>query len=93
MSLSGIDDWQRISHAAITAIDNKLYLATHCASCQTKEIQLYSLEIKFPTVDKKGAIRRKQIASVCLLEKAHVTQMAFKKGSSLELYLGLGGML
>lgn len=91
MSLSGIDDWQRISHAAITSIDNTIYLATHSVSCQTKEIQLYSLDIKFPTVDKKGAIRRKRIANVCLLEKAHVTQMAFKTGVNLELYLGLGG--
>lgn len=91
MSLSGIDDWQRISHAAITSIDNTIYLATHSVSCQTKEIQLYSLDIKFPTVDKKGAIRRKQVANVCLLEKAHVTQMVFKTGVNLELYLGLGG--
>ncbi|CEG70969.1 hypothetical protein RMATCC62417_06775 [Rhizopus microsporus] len=90
MSLSGIDDWQRISHAAITSIDNTIYLATHSVSCQTKEIQLYSLDIKFPTVDKKGAIRRKQVANVCLLEKAHVTQMVFKTGANLELYLGLG---
>ncbi|KAG1149468.1 hypothetical protein G6F37_010009 [Rhizopus arrhizus] len=92
MSLSGLDDWQRISHAAITLVKDKIYLATHCASFQPKAIQIYTIDIKFPTVDKKGAIQRKLVASACLdKDDFHVTQMVFKRrADNLQLYLGLG---
>lgn len=93
MSLSGLDDWQRISHAAITLVKDKIYLATHCASFQPKAIQIYTIDIKFPTVDKKGSIQRKLVASTCLdKDDFHVTQMVFKRrADNLQLYLGLGG--
>jgi hypothetical protein len=50
MSLAGVDDWQRISHATIAF--NKqgdIHLATHYASSQPKSIFVYRLDIKFPS--------------------------------------------
>lgn len=98
MSLAGLDDWERISHAAITLHeDGQIYLATHNASIQPKSVSIHTIKIKFPVKSEKGAIECKPITSLKiqgqdLLKENNVTQMIFKKGvSTVELVLGLGG--
>lgn len=101
MSLAGLDDWERISHATITLHeDGVIYMATHNASIQPKSVAIHTIRIKFPVRSDKGAIECKPITSLKiqddngLLQENNVTQMVFKKGfSSLELVLGLGGKL
>ncbi|RCI04160.1 hypothetical protein CU098_012062, partial [Rhizopus stolonifer] len=92
MSLSGIDNWQHISHAAIILERNVIYLATHYASSQPRIVQIHTIDIKFPIMEKKGGIRCRQIASVCPEEDdLFVTQIGFKKTDhDPQLYLGLG---
>ena len=94
MSLAGLDDWERISHAAITLHDDGLlYLATHNASIQPKSIAIHTIRIQFPVKSEKGAIECKPITSTKLqglLTDMNVTHMVLKPGASLELVLGLG---
>ncbi|KAI7889562.1 uncharacterized protein EV154DRAFT_273991 [Mucor mucedo] len=97
MSLAGLDDWERISHAAITLHeDGQIYLATHNASIQPKSVSIHTIKIKFPVKSEKGAIECKPITSLKiqgqdLLKENNVTQMVFKKGlHTVELVLGLG---
>lgn len=100
MSLAGLENWERISHAAMT-IDQQgqIYLATHDASIQPKSIAIHSIKIKFPKKNaENGAIECKPITSLKLhtqqnlLNVNHVTQLAFKKSTSpLELVIGLAG--
>jgi hypothetical protein len=50
MSLAGVDDWQRISHATIAFNkQGEIHLATHYASSQPKSIFVYRLDVKFPS--------------------------------------------
>ncbi|GAA5796194.1 hypothetical protein HPULCUR_001563 [Helicostylum pulchrum] len=97
MSLAGLDDWERISHAAIALHDDGIiYLATHNASIQPKSVSIHTIKIKFPVRTEKGAIECKPLTSLKiqgqdLLKDNNVTQMIFKKGvSTVELVLGLG---
>lgn len=98
MSLAGLDDWERISHAAITLHDDGLiYLATHNASIQPKSVLIHTIRIQFPVKSDKGSIECKPITSLKvqgsdLLKENNVIQMMFKKGiPEIELVLGLGG--
>lgn len=98
MSLAGLDDWERISHAAITLHeDGLIYLATHNASIQPKSVSIHTIRVKFPVRSDKGAIECKPLTNLKiqgqdLLKDNNVTQMIFKKGvSTVELVLGLGG--
>lgn len=99
MSLAGLDDWERISHAAVTLHnDGQIYLATHNASIQPKSVAIHTIKINFRTKSEKGgAIECKPITSLKiqgkdLLKDNNVTQMIFRKGASdVELVLGLGG--
>lgn len=103
MSLAGLDDWERISHATITLHeDGVIYMASHNASIEPKSVAIHTIRIKFPMRAEKGAIECKPITSLKiqdddnggLLKENNVTQMIFKKGvSTLELVLGLGGKL
>lgn len=98
MSLAGLDDWERISHATITLHeDGVIYMASHNASIQPKSVAIHTIRIKFPVRSDKGAIECKPITSLKiqdndgLLKENNVTQMIFRKGvSTLELVLGLG---
>ncbi|KAI9473598.1 MAG: hypothetical protein EXX96DRAFT_487790 [Benjaminiella poitrasii] len=101
MSLAGLDDWERISHAAIT-LDTKgdglIYLAIHNASIQPKSVAIHTIKIKFPKrLSEKGAIECRPTTTLKLqphhnlLKDNHITQIVFKKGvSPVELVIGLG---
>ncbi|KAI9251557.1 hypothetical protein BY458DRAFT_536141 [Sporodiniella umbellata] len=95
MSLSGMNDWQHISHAAITLKKDELYLATHHASIQPKTVNVFSINIKFPRMERKGAIWCKQLASAHIKEKDFsVTHIGFKKiEQGPQLYTCLGGWI
>ncbi|KAI8331319.1 hypothetical protein BC941DRAFT_505814 [Chlamydoabsidia padenii] len=57
MSLAGLDDWQRLSHASMTLDKNgDLYLATYYSECHPKAVYLYNISIKFPGKLDSGAI-------------------------------------
>lgn len=101
MSLAGLEDWERISHAdCMLDQDGTIYLASHNSSPQYKNISLHTIKIKFPKRStEKGAIECKLVTTLKLqgkenlLSENNVTQLAFKKNSSsIELVMGLGGM-
>ncbi|KAI8641915.1 hypothetical protein BD408DRAFT_417331 [Parasitella parasitica] len=94
MSLAGLDDWERISHAAIVMNkDGKIYLATHNASLQPKSVSIHSIRIIFPKkLNEKGAIECKSITILKLKKQSfeNITHLAFKHDLSVELVIGLG---
>lgn len=97
MSLAGLDDWERISHAAITmSKDGLIYLASHNASLQPKSVAIHSIRIQFPqnTHEQQGAIECKSITILKLQNQPfkNVTQLAFKHTATLplELVIGMG---
>ncbi|CEP13902.1 hypothetical protein [Parasitella parasitica] len=94
MSLAGLDDWERISHSAITMNkDGNIYLASHNASLQPKSVSIHSIRIMFPKkINEKGAIECKSI-SILKIQKQpfeNITHMAFKHDLSVELVIGTG---
>lgn len=99
MSLAGLDDWERISHAAVTLHnDGTIYLATHNSSIQPKSVAIHTIKINFRAKSEKGgAIECKPITNLKIqgkdfLRDNNVTQMIFRKGVKyVELVLGLGG--
>ncbi|SAM09381.1 hypothetical protein [Absidia glauca] len=57
MSLAGLGDWQRLSHASMELDKNgNLYLATYYSECHPKTVYLYNVSIKFPGKHDGGAI-------------------------------------
>lgn len=94
MSLAGLDDWERISHAAITMDSNgHIYLASHNASLQPKSVSIHTIRIRFPKhASEKGAIECKSITILKLRKQPYknITQLAFKHASPLELVIGMG---
>ncbi|KAI9007496.1 hypothetical protein CLU79DRAFT_778630 [Phycomyces nitens] len=105
MVLSGLDGWQRISHASIIFDkDGALCLATYYSSVQPKYIQLYKINIKFPVKSVQEAITCQTITKLRLtsplLENLAselsdpdygVTQILLShKNNSLQLAIGLG---
>ncbi|KAI7900634.1 uncharacterized protein BX663DRAFT_458336 [Cokeromyces recurvatus] len=99
MSLAGLDDWERISHADITLDrDGLIILAIHNASIQPKSISLHKIKIKFPKrSNEKGAIECRPTTTLKLqphhnlLKDNHITQLVFKKNTlPVELVIGLG---
>lgn len=100
MSLAGLEDWERISHADfILDRDGTIYLASHNASLQHKTISVHTIRIKFPKGStEKGAIECSLLTTLKLegkdnlLSENNVTQLVFKKNSMpIELVVGLGG--
>jgi hypothetical protein len=99
MSLAGLEDWERISHADFMLdSDGTIYLASHNASLQYKTISLHTINIKFPKKStEKGAIECSLLTTLKLegkdnlLAENNVTQLLFKKNGAIELVIGLGG--
>ncbi|KAK4515332.1 Sulfate permease 2 [Mucor velutinosus] len=98
MSLAGLDDWERISHAAITmSKDGHIYLASHNASLQPKSVAIHSIRIQFPqnAHEQQGAIECKSITILKLQKQLfkNITQLAFRHTAAtapLELVIGMG---
>ncbi|EPB91383.1 hypothetical protein HMPREF1544_01704 [Mucor circinelloides 1006PhL] len=94
MSLAGLDDWERISHAAITMNSSgHIYLASHNASLQPKSVSIHTIRIRFPKhSNEKGAIECKSTTILKLQKQPYqnITQLAFKRTSPLELVIGMG---
>ncbi|KAL9545146.1 hypothetical protein MBANPS3_007279 [Mucor bainieri] len=95
MSLAGLDDWERISHAAITMTqDGSIYLASHNASLQPKSVAIHSIRVQFPQSahEQQGAIECKAITLLKLHRQPlkNITHLAFRHTSPLALVIGTG---
>ncbi|KAI8987421.1 hypothetical protein BDF20DRAFT_815288 [Mycotypha africana] len=80
MSLAGLDDWERISHADIT-LDNTtgtIYLASHNASLQPTFVALHAIKIKFPSASRKATIGGNGVLQQGAIECRHITSLKFK---------------
>ncbi|KAL0083828.1 hypothetical protein J3Q64DRAFT_1749578 [Phycomyces blakesleeanus] len=105
MALSGLDAWQRISHASMVFDkDGTICLATYYSSVQPKYVQLYKISVNFPIKGCQEAIICQTITklrlSLPLLENLAkeisdpdyaVTQILLShKNNNLQLSVGLG---
>ncbi|KAI8985468.1 hypothetical protein BDB01DRAFT_788373 [Pilobolus umbonatus] len=92
MSLAGIDDWQRISHAALSLHDGQLYLATHYASHQPRSVCVFKINVKFIT-HSNGAIHCQPLVQMKITKDrmGDVTHLLFRKGiSPIQLVIVFG---